>query len=219
MATRKPIKQVGKPTKKIMSSEELGADVRQANELLRKHRSNEATRARRIAKVNQEFDKRATKVDKDLDPLLDKILTYVLEHWDELALASSPETVKLSDVDFKRHIDTEGTKVVDDKQVIAFIQNLPNNDMLETLRKVHGEDVVSELISQLKNLVTKQIVAFLDSNTLKQMVKEHPELNTIPGFEVNYTDTVKMIPHRSAVEVQKKKPSISEVRAIPASDS
>lgn len=216
VATRKPIKPIKQPSEPITDFAELGRVTKLAASRLRDRNRIEATRARRKAAADSKADIQHSANDAVLEPLLDRIFTYVVEHWDELAPRHSPETVKMNVADFKRHIDTQGTKTVDEQTVIEYIENIQNSEMVATLRKVLGNELTDNLVSRLKALVTTTTVTVLDSNTLKSVLKDHPLLS-VDGFEISYNSTVSMILHRSAIDERNKKPAITEVRALPNS--
>ncbi|HET8884357.1 MAG TPA: hypothetical protein VFM68_02710 [Candidatus Saccharimonadales bacterium] len=214
MASRKPAKRIGTPDSAITNFEAFNADLSSAIKQLHRVTRNEQTRQRRHIAVDKEIDARNVAINEMLDPLLDRVFTYTVEHWDELAPRQSPENAKLNAVTFKRHIDKIGTKSANEKEVIAYLRNIQNSDMMITLRKVLGDEVADELVSRLKVLVTRKIVSVLDSETLKEIVKEQPLL-TIPGFNIDYNNTLTMVVHQSATEKRKGKPPIKEVRSLP----
>lgn len=215
MATQR-LKKIIPPDYPVKGLEELNKDIQVATELIRQKNSNEAARAREKSETDEKYDKLIAEIGTTLEPLLDKIFAYTVEHWEELAPSNSPNTIPLNDVDFKRLTDTKGTKEVDEEMVVSYIKNVEKSEMIVMLRKFLGDDVVNELIHQLKTLVTTKEVTVLDSDSLKELVKQQPLL-TIPGFSVTFNNKVTMILHRSATEIQEKKPASTEAREWPAS--
>lgn len=213
VATRQPVQKVDDP---VLTFDEYEENVRQAAQLVQKKQRNEATRQRRRAAIDKEINARNEAIDTVLHPLLDRVFAYTVDHWETLAPRQSPQTIKLDAVDFKRHIDTKGSKQVDEQDVTTFLQNIENTDLVKTLRHTLDDTATGELIARLKHLVTKRIVTVLDSDTLKEIVKEQPLIN-IPGFKVEYHDTVTMVVHRSAAEQRENKPPIKETRELPRS--
>jgi phage host-nuclease inhibitor protein Gam len=215
VATQK-LKRIIPPDQPIESMEELNKDIQKATDLIRQKSSNEAARAKEKSDTDEKYDKRIAEISTTLEPLLDKIFTFTVDHWDELAPSNSPSTIPLNDVDFKRFIDTKGTKEVDEEAVISYIKNIEKTEMIATLRKFLGDTVVDELIRQLKALITTKEVIVLDSDTLKEVVKKQPHL-TIPGFSVSFNNKVTMILQRSATEIHEKKTYAKEAREWTAS--
>lgn len=207
----KPIKPPDAPIEDFSTYNEA---LRKATKYAQANQRNEATRKRRKDKIDKEFDSRREANNEVLEPLLDAIFTYTVEHWTELAAEKAPETVDLNSVTFRRHIDHEGTKEVNEKMVIDYIQKIEKSEMIATLRKILGDAVVDELISRLKALVSTVTVTVLDSTTLKEIVKEQPLLS-IPGFNIAYNSKVTLHYKQSSAEKRDKKPGLTEVRAWP----
>lgn len=215
VATQK-LKAITPPDQPVQNTKELNKDIQAAAELIREKSSNEAIRAHQKSKIDEECDELNAKIDTVLEPLLDRIFTYTIEHWDELAPSTSPETIPLNDVDFKRLTDSRGSKEVEEETVISYIKNIEKSEMIKTLRKVLGNEAIDELVDRLKALITTKEVTILDSDSLKELVKKQPLL-TIPGFSLTFNNKVTMILHRSATEIREKKSPLSEARAWPAS--
>ena len=214
--SRKAIEPITQPNEPIESLKELDDALRTAASLLRNNDRTEATRARRKAKADALADEKLAKTNETLLPLLERIFAYAHQHWDELAPSHSPETFKTNVAEFKRHIDTIGTKSVDEAQVIAYIETIETSEMIAVLRKVLGDEVTDDLVTRIKSLVTSKTTKVLDSITLKSIVQEQPLLE-VPGFGVTYSSTLKLALKRSAVQQRRKKPAITEVRALPNS--
>lgn len=202
------------PDAPIESFSAFNEAVRQATKYAHVNQRNEATRKRRKDKIDKEFDDRRETNNRVLEPLLDAIFSYTVEHWTELAAEKAPETVDLNSVTFKRYIDHKGTQEINEKMVIDYIQKIEKSEMIATLRKILGDAVVDELISQLQALVTTVTVTVLDSTTLKEIVKEQPLLS-IPGFNIAYNHKVTLHYKQSSTEKRDKKPGLTEVRAWP----
>ena len=179
---------------------EFNADLRTTTQIIRVMRRNESTRRSRIDKVNKEFDERATALKAQLDPLIDRVFSYVDTHWDELALPTSPKTVYANSADFKKHVDTRGTKTIDEKAAIAFIQGINENPVINALRKALGDQVIDAFTYGLKQTVTTEVVTVLDETALKKISKDYPAIE-IEGVEISYNDPkISMTPHQSAFE-------------------
>lgn len=211
MATRK-LKIISSPDNPIEDFSSYNAAIRQATRYAHTNQRNEATRKRRKDKVDKEFDDRRKITNESLDPLLDAIFTYAVEHWTELAAEKAPETVDLNSAAFKRYIDTRGTQEVDEKVVIDYIRKIEEGEMIVTLRKVLGDAVVDELVLRLKAVITSVTVTVLDAITLKKIVKEHPLLS-VPGFNIAYYSTVTLHFKQSSAERRDKTKGLTEVRA------
>ena len=209
--TIKKLAEIGKPADPIASRSEFNTDIQTVTQILRKMRRNEDTRKARIGRINKEFDERVKVLDADLNPLIDKVFSYVAEHWDELALPTSPKTVYTSSADFKKHVDTRGTKIVDQKTAIAFIQNIDENPVIAALRKVLGDPVIDAFVQSLKNTLSTEVVVVIDEIAVKKVSKDYPAI-TIDGVEVKYNDTkISMTPHPSAFEKRENiKPHVVE---------
>lgn len=215
VATQK-LKRIIPPDHPIKNLEDLNKDIQVATELIRQKSSNEAARAKEKSETDEKYDKLIAEIGTTLEPLLDRIFAYTVERWAELAPSNSPNTIPLNDVDFKRLIDTKGTKEVDEEAVISYIKDVEKSEMIVMLRKFLGDSIVDELVRELKALVATKEVTVLDSDTLKELVKKQPLL-TIPGFSVAFNNKVTMILHRSATEIHEKKPASTEAREWPAS--
>jgi hypothetical protein len=216
VATQK-LKTIKPPDTPIKSFPDLNDVIRQATKHAHVNQRNEATRKRRKDKVDKEFDDRREATSEVLEPLLDAIFSYTVEHWTELASENAPGTVDLDSATFKRYIDHKGTQEINEKVVIDYIQKIEETDMVATLRKIMGDSVVDELISRLQALVTTVTVTVteLDSGTLKEIVKEQPFL-TILGFNIAYNHKVTLHYKQSSAEKRDKKAGLTEVREWPA---
>jgi phage host-nuclease inhibitor protein Gam len=210
------LKVITPPAQPAQNTKELNKDIQTAAELIREKSSNEAIRAQQKSKIDEECDELNAKIDTVLEPLLDRIFTYTVEHWDELAPSNSPETVPLNDVDFKRLMDTKGSREVDEETVVSYIKNIEQSEMIKTLRKVLGNEVIDDLVARLKALITTKEVTILDADSLKELVKKQPLLS-IPGFSLTFNNKVTMVLHRSATEIREKKSPLTEARAWPTS--
>lgn len=198
--TIKKLPEISTPADPITGPSEFSADIRTVTQMIRRRRRNEDTRKARIDRINKEFDERSKALDAELNPLIDRIFSYVDEHWDELALPTSPKTVYTSSADFKKHIDTRGTKTVDQKVVIEFIQNIDDNPVLTALRKVLGNSIIDEFVQSLKATLTTEVITVVDETAAKQVAKDYPAI-TVEGVEVKYNDPkITMIPHQSVFE-------------------
>lgn len=213
--TTQKLKTIKPPDAPIESFSAYNEAIRQATKYAHVNQRNEATRKRRKNKVDKEFDDRLEVTNKILDPLLDAIFTYTVEHWTELAAEKAPGTIDLNSATFKRYVDHKGTQEINEKMVIDYIQKIEQSEMIATLRKILGDTVVDELISRLQSLVTTATVTVLDSVTLKEIVKEQPLLS-IPGFNIAYNHKVTLHYKQSSAEKRDKKPGLTEVRAWPA---
>jgi hypothetical protein len=213
--TTQKLKTITPPDTPIGNFSDFNDAIRQATKYANINQRNEATRKRRKDKIDKEFDERRETNNKVLEPLLDAIFSYTVEHWMELASDTAPGTIELDSATFKRYIDRKGTQEIDEKLVIDYIQKIEQTDMIATLRKILGDTVVDELISRLQTLVTTVTVTELDSGTLKEIVKEQPLL-TIPGFNIAYNHKVTLHYKQSSAEKRDKKSGLTEVRVWPA---
>lgn len=213
--TTQKLKPIKPPDTPIESFSAFNEAVRKATKYAYANQRNEATRKRRKDKIDKEFDNRREATNKVLEPLLDAIFSYTVEHWTELAAEKAPGTVDLNNATFKRYIDHKGTQEINEKMVIDYIQKIEKSEMIATLRKILGDIVVDELISRLQAVVTTVTVTVLDSVTLKEIVKEQPLLS-IPGFNIAYNHKVTLHYKQSSAEKRDQKPELTEVRAWPA---
>lgn len=200
--TIKKLAEIGTPVNPITSKSELSAAITIATQKMRRNRRNEDVRKARIDKINKEFDERANALNAELNPLFDQIFSYVDEHWDELALPTSPKTVYTNSADFKKHIDTRGTKTIDQKAVIEFIQNIDDNPVLAALRNVLGNSIIDTFVQGLKATMATEVITVVDETAAKQVSKDYPEI-PVDGVEVRYNDPkITMLPHPSVYETR-----------------
>jgi phage host-nuclease inhibitor protein Gam len=209
--TIKKLAEIGEPADPITSKSEFNSDIRTITQVMRKMRRNEDTRKARIDRINREFDERAKTLDVKLNPLIDRVFSYVSEHWDELALPTSPKTVYTSSADFKKHVDTRGTKIVDQKTAIEFVQNIDDNPVIIALRKVLGDPIIDAFVQSLKATVTTEVITVIDEVAVKKVSKNYPAI-AIDGVEVKYNDAkISMAPHPSEFEKRENiKPHVVE---------
>jgi phage host-nuclease inhibitor protein Gam len=81
VATQK-LKRIIPPDQPIESMEELNKDIQKATDLIRQKSSNEAARAKEKSDTDEKYDKRIAEISTTLEPLLDKIFTCTVDHWD-----------------------------------------------------------------------------------------------------------------------------------------